>query len=299
MKTKIFYLIFIVLLWSCASNSDKKSDKDNEYTKSKKEQVNITILLDLSDRLTMKLQPNQTERDIAIVSDIVDIFKKNMESKGAFKAKDKIRIISYPPPSDPNINNISNKLTVDLSKIDNKQKKDRYDKIKTDFETGLNEIYRITINSHPNDDDWDGSDIWRFFKYDVKELCIDKNPSYRNVLVILTDGYIYQKGNNDRKGNRTTYITGSFLEKEGLRNNNWKDKFENEDYGYIYEGQTYDNLDILVLEINPNIKHKNDEDIMREYLNKWFKEMKINSFKFHNTDLPVNTKSKIDQFFQF
>ncbi len=56
------------------------------------------------------------------------------------------------------------------------------------------------------------------------------------------------------------------------------------------------NLDVLVLEVNPSEKFKNDEDVIKEYLNKWFTEMNVNSYKLYNSDLPQYTKSKIDKF---
>lgn len=294
MKANILIWSLVVILCSCASETTKNEETDNSSNPLNKEQLNITILLDLSDRVAQPLQPSQNDRDISIVSGIVEIFKSNMETKGAFKAKDKLKILFTPAPDDASINNIANTLTVDLSKMENKQKKDVFDNITTDFTNGLSEIYKLTLNSK----NWIGSDIWRFFKYDARELCIDQDKSYRNILVIVTDGYIYHKQSTDRQKNRTAFLTGTFLQSEGLRNNqNWKDKFDNQDYGFINSGQTYENLDILVLEVNPSSSHKNDEDIIRAYLNKWFTEMKVNHFEIFNTDLPVNTKNKIVRFF--
>ena len=294
MKAKILIWSLVVLLCSCASETTNNEETNDSSSPLKKEQLNITILLDLSDRVTQPLQPSQNERDIAIVSSIVEIFKNNMDTKGAFKAKDKLKILFTPAPDDASINNIANTLTVDLSKMDNKQKKEVFDNITTDFANGLTEIYKLTLNSK----NWIGSDIWRFFKYDAKELCVEQDKSYRNILVIVTDGYIYHKQSTDRQNNRTAYLTGTFLQNEGFRHNpKWKEKFDNQDYGFINSGQTFEDLDILVLEVNPSSTHKNDEDIIRAYLNKWFTEMKVNHFEIFNTDLTVNTNSKIERFF--
>jgi len=293
MEAKYLFLLLSLFLFSCAGEPAENDNSANS-TEVKQEQLNISILLDLSDRVAQPLQPSQSERDIAIVSSIVDIFKTNMNTKGAFKSKDKIKILFTPSPEDANINNLAKTLSVDLSTMDNKQKKLVYDQIVTDFENGLSEIYKLTLSSKK----WIGSDIWRFFKYDAKELCIEKDKSYRNVLVIVTDGYIYHEQSKDRLKNRTAYLTGKFLQNEGFRNNHkWNDKFDNQDYGFINIGQTYEDLDVLVLEVNPSASHKNDEDIIRAYLNKWFTEMKVNHFEVYNTDLPVNTKNKIKRFF--
>jgi hypothetical protein len=292
MKSGFLLGIFIVFFVSC--NNQPRQNSSEDKTELIQDQLNITILLDLSDRVDQPLQPSQSERDIAIVSTIIEIFRNNMEEKGAFKSKDKIRLLFTPAPDDANINNIAKSLNIDLSKLDVKLKKEQFDNMQSVFENGLSDIYKLTLNSK----NWIGSDIWRFFKYDANELCIEEDPTYRNILVIITDGYIYHEQSLDRQNNRTAFVTSLFLQNEGFRNNNsWKDKFESQDYGFINTGQTYENLDILVLELNPSKSHITDEDIMRAYLNKWFTEMNVNNYEIFNSDLPINTKGKIERFF--
>jgi len=293
MKRTIQILPIVFLLFSCNNATDKDNGGNGSETTPK--QLNITILLDLSDRLTASIQPSQKERDISIVLNIIEIFKANMESKGAFQSNDKIKIIFHPAPLDASVNNIAKTLTIDLSKMDNNQKKDVFDNIINNFSVGLNEIYDLTLKSKT----YPGSDIWRFFKYDATQYCITNDTSYRNILIIITDGYIYHEQSKDKINNRTAYITNTYFKTQGfVNNNNWREKFNNNDYGLIFSGQTYENLDILVLEVNPDTSHKNDEDIIRAYLDKWFTEMKVNHFEIHNTDLPVNTKNKVERFFQ-
>lgn len=296
MKNRLAIFIVALLLFGCQTETDQVETSAGKSTGTvQPDLLNISIVLDLSDRVVQPMQPSQSERDIQIVSKITEIFKNNMKAKGAFQAKDKIRVLFTPTPKDPNINNISNRLSVDLTKLDNKGKKEVYDNITTTFTQGLEEIYAQAISTK----NWPGSDIWRFFKYDAKELCIDPNPQYRNVLVIVTDGYLYHSQSKDRQANKTAFITANFFQKEGFRNNsNWKDKFENEDYGLIASEQSYENLDVLVLEINPSPTHKNDEDIIRAYLGKWFDEMKVEDKALYNTDLPSNTEKRIESFFR-
>jgi hypothetical protein len=296
MKNKISLIFMICLLYSCGGDVDQsESASSNPGNIVKPEMLNISIILDLSDRVIKPMQPSQSERDILIVKKITEIFKNNMKTKGAYQAKDKIRVLFAPAPTDSNVNNIAGKLSIDLSKLDNKGKKEVYDNINSDFEKGLKEIYAKSIQSK----NWLGSDVWRFFKYDAKELCIDLDPKYRNVLVIVTDGYLYHSQSVDRQENKTAYITANLFEREGFRNNSkWIDKFEKENYGLINSGQTFENLDVLVLEINPTPSHKNDEDIIRAYLGKWLEEMKIKNKVIYNTDLPINTERKIESFFK-
>lgn len=299
MVIKILTMSFLALVIFACGEDKSNSSSDNGVTDkapiiSSDKQLNISILLDLSDRLVQNVIPSAKERDIEIIKTITKLFSQNMKTKGTFRSKDKIHILFNPAPADPQINSIARDLKVDLSNMDPKQKKIIYDTIDSSFAKNLSTIYDLTLHSK----DWVGSDIWRFFKNDVKDYCIDTNPEYRNILVILTDGYIYHKQSTDRVKNRTAYITSSFLSQEGFRNkNNWKNIFDNADYGFITTRKDLNNLEVLILEVNPSAGYKNDEDLIRAYLSKWFNEMGINKFQIYNTDLPSNTSQRIVNFF--
>lgn len=40
----------------------------------------------------------------------------------------------------------------------------------------------------------------------------------------------------------------------------------------------------------------NDEDVIKAYLSKWFDEMNIKKYEIYNSDLPINTKTRIEKF---
>lgn len=298
MKNSVIFLA-VLFFTGCASDSIEKPEAPPNPPKV--DNFNISILLDLSDRVVEPpLVPSQKERDLEIVSSVIDVFRGIMKKKGAFLAKDKMRVIFSPPPLDPNVNNIASRLSVDLSDLDPATKKDVYDNVEKDFEQGLEEIYNLTIDNSK----WLGSDIWRFFKYDV-DLCIEEDPQYKNVLIVVTDGYLYHKQSEQVQDpnhpNKTAFITPKYLQRKGFWNNpNWKEKMDNEDFGLISHDRNFDNLNVLVLEINPSPSHRNDQDIIRAYLEKWFGEMGITSpsFSIYDTDLPVNTKRRIELFFK-
>jgi hypothetical protein len=297
------YLIIPTNSSTTAAKDEEGSQQqlDNTVSNKTRTDYNISILLDLSDRvIEPPMNPSQKVRDLEIISSVIDVFRGNMKKKGAYLAKDKMRIIFSPPPSDPNVNNIASRLSVDLSKLDNASKKEVYDNVEKDFEDGLEEIYDLTIDNSK----WLGSDIWRFFKYDI-DLCIEQDPSYKNILIIVTDGYLYHKQSelvkDPKHPNQTAFITPKYLERKEFWNNpNWKEKFESEDFGLISHDRNFDNLDVLVLEINPSPNHRDDQDIIRAYLVKWFEEMGITSpsLAIYDTDLPVNTKRRIELFFK-
>ena len=301
MKKIIYLFAFSLFIGSCTSDKKNESKKENNNTKEsasvkKDKQLNITILLDLSDRIEPTKYPSKPEhfeRDIEIVNYFTKIFKKDMEEKGAFMAKGKMKVIFSPRPNDEEINKIASELTVDLSKAKNtKEKKQIFDNVSSNFRENLNSIYSKTIETK----NYPGSDIWRFFKNDVSDYAITNNKEYRNILVILTDGYLFHEDSNDKEGNRSMSLLPKNVKANGFRSNNWREKFEEGDYGYISTRDDLENLDVLVLEINPSSQDKDDEDVIKAYLKKWFNEMNINKFELYNTDLPQYTKTRIDKF---
>ena len=303
--------ILLIILYSCKPAIDLKDKRVGEAESSvvphpttTDRQLNINVLWDLSDRIDPQINPaspEHYERDIEDIKNITAFFKKDMEKRGAYKAKGKIRIFFTPPPENARINAIAGNLTCDLSSYTgdgaNKKKKEVYDSIENRFQRNANEIYQITQSNNKAKKQWDGSDIWRFFKNDVKDYCIEASGNYRNILIILTDGYIFHKDSKDKTRNRTAYILPEIL--KPFRNNpSWQNLFAQGDYGLISTRKDLQNLEVLILEITPSKGYKNDEDLIKAYLGKWFEEMGIPKLNYvsYNTDLPAYTKKKIDGF---
>tara|TARA_B110000259_G_scaffold125192_1_gene141708 strand:+ start:434 stop:1351 length:918 start_codon:yes stop_codon:yes gene_type:complete len=299
-RNTLIFSIFIVSIFGCKNEAEENNNSEQiteeSSIKRKEKQLNITILLDLSDRIEptkYPTSPEHFERDIEVVNYFTELFKKDMEKKGAFMAKGKMKVIFSPRPNDPGINSIAGGLSVDLSKTQStKEKKEIFDNLSLNFRENLAKIYTRTIEKK----DYPGSDIWRFFKNDVVDYCIEENTDYRNILVLITDGYIFHKSSIERDKNRTASLLPDDIARNGMRNSGWQKKFADEDFGYITTRTDLNNLDVLVLEINPSKVYSNDEDVIKGYLRKWFTEMKVNSYKFYNSDLPEYTKSKIDKF---
>jgi len=295
MRLFIIFTVVIISLISCNSdNAENKNptSKNPDLTVSEK-QLNITILLDLSDRIDpTKYQNgnNPFDNDIEIVNYFTELFKQDMEQRGAYMAKGKLKVIFSPRPQNQEINDIASRLSVDLSSINTKRKKEVFDNISSIFSENLTKIYTKAITNN----DYPGSDIWRFFKNDINDFCIEDN--YKNILVIITDGYIYHEDSWKREGNRTSFLSQGEMSRNGLRAKNWEAKFNTEDFGFITTNHNLDKIEILVLEINPSQNHKGDEDVIRAYLTKWFTEMNVEKFKVINSDLPSYTVKRIEKF---
>lgn len=300
MKNSIKIFTLSLLIFAC--NSSDKKDKESDISTSTRKvskQINISILWDLSDRINPKIHkeiPSNAEKDIAIIKYFSDFLKSDMDKRGAFLSKGKLKVFFSPNPSDFNINNLASKLDVDLSNKDVKQKKHLYDSITNNFEQTSKQITNLTINSST----WEGSDVYRFFKNDVVDYCVSKDTNYRNVLVILTDGYLYHKNSTGKVGNKSEFILPTLLSSLVLRKNpDFKNVYDTKQCGLISTRADLNNLEVLVLEVNSEPNYKDDEAVIKLYLQNWFTEMKAKRFEIYNTDLPENTKKRINDFMNY
>tara|TARA_R110001606_G_scaffold376284_1_gene534899 strand:- start:168 stop:626 length:459 start_codon:yes stop_codon:yes gene_type:complete len=144
------------------------------------------------------------------------------------------------------------------------------------------------------DNSYVGSDTWRFFKNKIKDYCIDDN--YRNILVILTDGYIFHKNSKIEEDNKTSYLTPQTIRKFKLNTGNWQEKIEKENFGFIPATENLQNLEILVLGINPDNKNSYEQDVIEKYWSDWFNSMKVNKYESKNASLPSNMDKIIKDF---
>lgn len=288
-----------LVLISCKDDSckdDPKSDKiihNHEFPKvSANDNLNISVLLDLSDRINPEKYPAPAmefyRRDVGYLKSIAENFEAHIMNKRMIKIDDKIQVFIDPEPSDKNLNEKLNALKIVFNK-DVATKKGiletckKYDSIST-------LIYEAAIK----DDHYIGSDTWRFFKNKVNDYCI--TDGYRNILIVLTDGYIYHKDTKIKEGNRTTYLTPQDIKSFGFNKSGWKEKFDQQDYGFVTANKNLSNLEVLVLGINPDHKNPYEEDVIRAYWSKWLEEMSVKSFEIKQADLPSNMERVIRDF---
>lgn len=259
-------------------------------------QLNISVMIDISDRIDPiknPAMPSYSERDLAIIKELITAFRNDMQTLGTWNSKGRFRVFMEPSPTIANIDMLQKELVVDCSTMDVSQKKQIYDNMESKFITALQEIYSETTTKGGYAD---GSDIWRFFKEDVKDYCISSDENYRNILVILTDGYIYQKGNNEKNGKRVQNLIGSTINKYRSAANPIN-AIDNDDFGLITSRNDLQNLEVLVLEIAPDKNHsQKDEEILKYCIGKWLKEMGISHYAVYKSDLPTKTVQRIHSF---
>lgn len=289
---RIFYITMVAFfLIACGGPNNNNAKNTSAKETPKEKQLNISILLDLSDRISPQINPDALKNDIENIKTVTDFFRTDMKRLNAYNAKGKIRVYLVPPPTNSDINSIVNTLNIDCSKMDNKGRKEVFDTLTALYTKNLEDIYNETINTSK----WIGSDIWRFFKDDVKDYCIESSSDYRNILIILTDGYLFHEQSRYNSANRFAYLLNENL--ANYRKQNWKELVEQNDFGIMTERDDLNDLEVLVLEVKAEKPNKKiDEDILPFVLKKWFSEMNVSRSEVYRSDLPANTKTRIEKF---
>lgn len=272
---KIKFILIISVLAVCSSLKYAQGQTANSKN------LNISFLLDLSDRINPKKYPSANmqyyQRDVEYINSIKKAFINHVKQKKIIQLKDQMQVFFDPAPQDPLINKLSQQLKVSFDKSTSKEQIKNVDK--TFSEIPL-KIYQSAIK----DNKYIGSDIWRFFKNKVQDYCIKDN--HRNILVVITDGYIYHKDSKLIDKNRSSYITPAFIKSKKLTSGNYKEMIEKENFGFIAATNNLQNLEVIVLGINPSKDNPYEEEVINQYWSNWFKEMKVKKFYIKSADLP-------------
>jgi hypothetical protein len=286
----LFSLLFLVVSFSC--KEEKEEDNAPEAVKDTSGNLNVSILLDLSDRISPQKYPNPTMeyylRDVGYINSVYDAFSQHIKGKKIMQMDDRLQLFFDPPPLNPDINSISKSLKIELNKgnVSNELLAD----IEKKYKSEPLKLYQLAIK----DNNYVGSDTWTFFKNRIDDYCIDDN--HRNILVILTDGYIFYKNSLMQEGNMTSFLTPERIRQNGLNVSSWSDKFNSEKLGFLKANNDLSNLEILVLGINPSPNNPYEEEVIKAYWTKWFEDMKVKHYEIRSTDLPSNVDKVIREF---
>ncbi len=176
----IAFLICILFLMGCPPDSSQKIRKKFN---------NITVLLDLSDRI---LAPGQIDRDKVIINTVFKAFQSNIKKNLYFGSQDKFQVRIARQEKNPNTLKMG--LTLDELYFDMEtvpvQNKKKIKEVKiTDY---LDTLYDLAKYSEYYDD-YKGADIVGFLRDDI--LSTQKDTSdFVNTLIIISDGYLYVDG---------------------------------------------------------------------------------------------------------
>lgn len=287
-------LIALAVFYSCGHDpkEEKITPTMDTSGKKSKENLNISFLLDLSDRISPEKYPNESmefyQRDVAYIKSVSEAFVTHLKAKKVREMNDKIQLYFDPEPQNQNINKISNDLRYKVNR--NNASLEILDEIEQMYSEKPLEIYEFAIK----DSKYVGSDTWRFFKTKIADYCIDDD--YRNILIVLTDGYIYHKNTKVKEANRTSYLIPQLVNSLKLNNKNWKETMDNKELGFISTGMDLSQLEVLVLGINPSKNNPYEEDVIMKYWEDWLNDMNVKRYEIKTAELPSNVDRIIKQF---
>ncbi len=290
-RTLSVILFLLASAWLLNGCSESHSSQEPDQHK----HLNITVLLDLSDRISEKKNPEQAQRDIANIVTIVKQLKNVIEQKGAVFAKDKIKVVFYPNNYGEEAAALCGNMLYDFGAMDIQQRKTAWEEIESVYVHNLTKLYQLAAKA----EHFNGSDLFSYFRHRVEDDCIEQNLNYINTLVVFSDGYLYSKDAQYRKYNRFSYIVPESQHLTQFRSReDWEVEFDSGNYGFISPGRKFHNLSVLALEFAPAQNHPKDFDIMKKYWSNWFTEMGLpeNRFKIVKTDMPVLTGKLIQRY---
>ncbi|MDP9956979.1 hypothetical protein [Epilithonimonas hungarica] len=289
----IYHLLILSLFFIQCKKSESRSDdgvKVNDSISNSKN-LNVSIMIDLSDRIDPEKYPNPSmeyyQRDLEYIKAIKTAFIGHVKSKKVIQLDDQMQIFFNPEPSDPQINDLTKELKVSFDKNTSKGNINIVDERYASLPA---KIYHSAIQ----DKKYVGSDIWGFFKNKVEDYCV--KDKHRNILFILTDGYMFHKDSKFSEENKTSYLTPELVRSLQLKTSDFKAKIEDKSYGFIKANDDLGNLEIIVIGINPEKGNPFEGDVIKTYWENWFKEMNITKYQVKDADLPSNLEPVIKQF---
>ncbi|HOQ49933.1 MAG TPA: hypothetical protein PLV01_08915, partial [Candidatus Kapabacteria bacterium] len=233
MKNVASLLLLLILISSCGNKSELEKKPVSR---------NVIILLDLSDRILLE---NQIARDKSTINAIFQTYLNSIKDtivaydKEFNRISDKFSVrIAYQKNIPYDKQHFENILQFDFARKDANNAKFILQDFPKQLSTELDNLYNAAKFSD-NSKDYHGADIWKFFSEDLDNLISDDDNSI-NYLFIITDGYLYFENykENIKQTNRRPDM--QFLSE--LRNKNWEEKFDKEDWGLIPLNKQFPNL---------------------------------------------------------
>jgi hypothetical protein len=271
--------------------------------------LNLVIVPDLSRRIIDETNnPNQVANDIEILNYIWEVFGSYATSN--IKPKHRLAIdVTDEGQASGQFRAVANELIFDLPVHKTKHLRKLWlDSVyKQYYSGGVKQLYDLAKEKPL------GADYWRYFKYNLSKHILEPTlyDDYRNVLIVITDGYL--EAENTTETGIWDY-TGDFKKRQAVSEKIKRKKSVEEAIRGVIEIPSLDKkfptLEVLILEINKRTKsnvHEKDPGTTYDYeileflWTDWFKKLEIKNaneknFFIHRNNATKQTKDVIDRF---
>lgn len=99
---------------------------------------------------------------------------------------------------------------------------------------------------------------------------------------------MFHKDSKFTENGKTSYLTPELVKSLKLNTSDFKTKINDKGLGFIKANDNLDNLEIVVLGINPEKGNPFEGDVIKMYWENWLKEMNVNQYQVKDADLPTN-----------
>lgn len=298
-KAKIFGTAIAICLILMVGRETRGQESETPPSKP----INVVVILDTSDRVAKEKNPNQLKKDYAIAKGIVNLFVELLLDELKSQKRDTWfrHYLAFVVPEQPNITPIPQAIIEKLKiwPTDEDRRKITAKIIKTKkkelLET-IDQLYQLVGNQ----EEFTGSDIWKWFRVSGKEY-LQRNM--QNYIICVSDGYLDFNRNiqatRPKVENKTSYIP--YTQVTELRDHpNWKQEFESEGHGLLMNfGEDFDfsDYDVKFLMVEIKLRHMLDRPILEKYWQTWLESMGINDSEFVESQAdPQIVKQKITPF---
>jgi hypothetical protein len=251
-----------LLLSACGPGGSGQRAQDQQ-TAQQRRPLNVIVLTDLSDRL---LADRQARRDTAIIRRLWQQFVRRQQQQLYVKSRDRFRVVVAPQrgAQDP-----ARYDRLIYNPEPSKRNAPALRSFQRQFQQRLARLYTDATEGRTKTADFPGADLWTYMH---RYLPHDLQPDARNVLLVLTDGYLafeHHRGHLQR-GHR--HNNSHFLAQ--LRGqNDWRRRFEQQDYGLIAE-ERLPGLDAAyVLELNPQHSWADEQPLLCHMWRDWLQRL--------------------------
>src|SRR5690554_5976003 len=248
MKNPILNIVLGIIFLFNLSNLQASSVNENS-TLIKRDPINYTIILDLSDRV---LNDNQLPYDIEQIKTMFNKFKQTAKQNLIITSKDRFIVKSI------------------------KDKNNRLNQLEAELPGILKRLESEALYGKKNSD-YAGVDMWLFLKENQENLAF---PGYKNTIVIMTDGYLDFESYAHVMKNGNRFTSTKFISK--LNSDSWKTDADDKDLGILPVSINFNATWVI-----SGLKSKNPNDLMqlsklKYFWTKWIRESAKENPKFIN-----------------
>jgi hypothetical protein len=259
-------------------------------------QLHMVVLLDLSDRIdpTRVESRHQADIDRQILGKVVTAFVEEVRRKRYVFSRDSLQVHVAPQPIEyrGDLVAMADGLRIDVKTLPLRDRRSEVHRLQAEMVKQVDRLYSMATRERH----LVGADLWSFFRNNLEDLlpCSTADENRRNVLVVLTDGYLDfdepVQRSRPRQGSRTSYMQVA--------------RYRGNDLGLLLtpahglipaRSDALRCIEVLVLEMRE--RRVGDRDVLQAYWSKWLDEMGVARFELKmGVDSPSAVGDVVDRF---